>query len=80
MKNVSELLASDINIKAFGDVGVCEVEGCWTTAENYIALSMTIDGKEHLQVNPVFLCKVHFREFTRLLSYGPKPTAKENPQ
>ena len=71
MIDVDELLK--YKILSFGDIGLCDVNGCMEIPDSQVNFSETIDGVEYIQVPPAFLCHYHFRRFTHLLSWGKLP-------
>lgn len=71
MKDVDELLK--YKILSFGDIGTCDVNRCLETPTCQVILSETVDGVEHIQIPPAYLCEKHFRRFTFLITWKRLP-------
>lgn len=71
MKDVDVLL--NYKILSFGDIGLCDVDGCRETPNSHVMFSETVDGVEHIQIPPAYLCEKHFRRFTFALTWKRLP-------
>lgn len=63
MKDVNEL--EEYEYSEFGDIGPCDVDGCWEAPDSYVVLRLN----GFVQASPVFFCAAHMRKFYRFLTW-----------